>query len=518
MTRQSPPSRQPARSGVEERAWLPRAAFAFVVLALVALAVTPNLLLRRVSHAMDELVTTLLPTNEALSDLAFAMEERVTASRSRFVSRDPRYDARLEAAKEAEREALQVLAELAPRIGNSTEQRFAAIRRYMARRDSIEAEVVAQGEDPEAYRAALPRFDAIRDSILVELTGFRRELIREAQGRAAEEVRWAARQRAVSVLIGVLAILAALMVGWFAVRERQFRERIQKALEEANRQRALAERRGTELERAAEARARLLRGVTHDVKNPLGAAKGYAELLEMGVKGPLLPEQVPLVKGLSRSVDSALAILTDLLDLARVDSGGLGVNRVAVDLDAVVRDALEAHRAAAENAGHTLEFKAAGQLPTLYTDPARVDQILGNLLSNAIKYTPRPGCITVRVGARSREQETDPRAWVTVEVIDTGPGIPPEHREAIFDEFTRFANHGHEGHGLGLAIARRVARLLGGDLTVEDAPGGGACFILWLPARQEDSRGDLAGAARETQAGARETITNYELRITNDQF
>src|SRR5690606_32275906 len=105
----------------------------------------------------------------------------------------------------------------------------------------------------------------------------------------------------------------------------------------------------------------------------------------------------------------------------------------------------------------------------------------GNLLSNAIKYTPAPGRISVHA---QREVREGGGSWVTIRVDDTGAGIPPEHRDAIFDEFTRLEEQGSPGgHGLGLAIARRIARLLDGDLTVGDAPGGGASFALWLPVR-----------------------------------
>src|SRR5215204_3493656 len=104
----------------QEREWLPMAAFAFVVLALIALASLPSLLLRRVARAAEEINTTVLPASDALRNLAFAMEERVTASRSWFLTNDPRYDARLTEAKRAEEDALRALTELAPRFGAAT--------------------------------------------------------------------------------------------------------------------------------------------------------------------------------------------------------------------------------------------------------------------------------------------------------------------------------------------------------------------------------------------------------------
>jgi signal transduction histidine kinase len=206
----------------------------------------------------------------------------------------------------------------------------------------------------------------------------------------------------------------------------------------------------------------------------------------MEVKAPVHPDQRPLLAGIRRSVDAALAIIADLLDLARADSGGLTVNRVEIDLRAIAREAAEGHRPSAEAAGHRVEVDAPQEKLKLYTDPARVGQVLGNLLSNAIKYTPPPGRITVRCRIGGPGEAPAEGRWATIEVSDTGPGIPAGQREAIFDEFTRLEDGGEQaGHGLGLAIARRVARLLGGDLTVGDAPGGGASFVLWLPLREE---------------------------------
>jgi signal transduction histidine kinase len=237
--------------------------------------------------------------------------------------------------------------------------------------------------------------------------------------------------------------------------------------------------------RAAEARTRLLRGITHDVKNPIGAAKGYAELLDLGVKGTLTAEQREMVHGVTRSLDAALAIISDLLDLARTDSGGISVHRVSVDLRSLVREAVEDHRAVAEKAGHQLSFEVPDSPLQIYTDPARVRQVLDNLLSNAIKYTPAPGSIMVTAEGNVRAAPRVRHA-VAIHVSDSGPGIPPDMREHIFDEFTRLEDS-LKGHGLGLAIARRIARLLGGDLGVAESNGrlGGATFVLWLPRREE---------------------------------
>jgi signal transduction histidine kinase len=156
---------------------------------------------------------------------------------------------------------------------------------------------------------------------------------------------------------------------------------------------------------------------------------------------------------------------------------------VPVNLARVAAETAEDHRAAARAAGHVLECPDPDLPVRVQTDPARVRQVLGNLLSNAVKYTPSPGRITVHAGEVDGG-EARPGRWAVLRVSDTGPGIPPEHREAVFDEFTRLHDGtGVQGHGLGLAISRRVARLLGGDLDVSGTPGQGAVFTLWLPLR-----------------------------------
>jgi PAS domain S-box-containing protein len=236
---------------------------------------------------------------------------------------------------------------------------------------------------------------------------------------------------------------------------------------------------------AMEARTRLLRGVTHDVKNPLGAADGYAQLLELELRGTLLPEQEKWVAGVRRGIGRALALITDLLDLSLAESGGLPVVREPADLRLLVMEVVEEHRGIAEAAGHVLTCECTERVP-IETDPARVRQVLGNLVTNALKYTPAPGRITLRI---ERNAEGGPRRagpWVVAHVSDSGPGIPLDQRESVFGEFHRL--HTAEqasGHGLGLAISRLIARLLDGDLTVSGKPNEGATFSLWLPASRQ---------------------------------
>ncbi|HEV8497143.1 MAG TPA: HAMP domain-containing sensor histidine kinase [Gemmatimonadaceae bacterium] len=247
----------------------------------------------------------------------------------------------------------------------------------------------------------------------------------------------------------------------------------------------VAERERAQVVRAAEARAALLRGVTHDVKNPLGAAAGYAQLLEESVVGPLSAPQLQMVRRIHRLVGVSVQTVTDLLELARADGGDLPLEYADVDLATIVAEAVDDHRALAQEQG--LSICVTADATPVVTDPTRVQQVLANLLSNAVKYTPNNGTIRVRIVREQRKQPLADR--VGVEIRDTGPGIPAELRGRVFDEFfrVRTASAAANGNGLGLAISLRIARLLGGDVTYADNDGGGSVFTLWLPRAKETS-------------------------------
>src|SRR5690606_30225990 len=144
----------------------------------------------------------------------------------------------------------------------------------------------------------------------------------------------------------------------------------------------------------------------------------------------------------------------------------------------LVREIVEEHAGVASAGGLALDVRVPDTLPRICTDPARLRQIVGNLLSNATKYT-REGSITVTAGIVSDAGSTGSDGWFTVEVRETGPGIPEESRETIFEEYARLGD-GRAGTGLGLAISRRIARLLGGDVTLESEVGRGSKFTVRL--------------------------------------
>jgi PAS domain S-box-containing protein len=252
-----------------------------------------------------------------------------------------------------------------------------------------------------------------------------------------------------------------------------------------------SERRREELERVTESRARLMRGFSHDLKNPLGAADGHAQVLAEGVLGELSQQQLESVQRIRRSIHNSLDLIEELLELARAESGQITLELARTDVAAVAREAAQDFQAQATEAGIALVVNAPDTL-LVETDSRRVSQILHNLISNCVKHVAR-GTVTVTVETKARGPAARPGEWVALSVTDTGPGIPEEKYEEVFQEFARLDPSAPHGTGVGLAISRRIARLLGGDITLSSEPGRGSTFTLWLPSSAgRQSRRDRA--------------------------
>jgi PAS domain S-box-containing protein len=237
----------------------------------------------------------------------------------------------------------------------------------------------------------------------------------------------------------------------------------------------------TEHKRITESRVRLVRGFTHDVKNPLGAADGFLSLLSDDVLGRLDAKQCDAVKRARASIQSALELIGNVLELARAEAGQFEIRRAPVDPIAVARDIATEFQAQARAKALSLDFLEREALPPIESDSARVRQIVANLVSNAVKYTPSGGHIEVTVCTASNDIAPGRGDWITIEVSDDGPGIPTSKQRTLFEEFTRFDRDAAQGAGIGLAISQRLANALGGSISVRSAEGEGSTFALWLP-------------------------------------
>jgi signal transduction histidine kinase/PAS domain-containing protein len=229
---------------------------------------------------------------------------------------------------------------------------------------------------------------------------------------------------------------------------------------------------------ASRAKSGFLATMSHELRTPLNALEGYSSLLEEEIYGPVNEAQRGALARMRRARAHLVELIDQVLDVARLESGTKRVQPEPVALPALVRDVGEALRGAAEARGLSLAVQA-DEVPTLRTDPGMVRQILVNLVGNAVKFTERGG-ITVRLRAEGDS--------VCLEVGDTGAGIPPDLHERVFEPFFQAdpsTTRREGGVGLGLALSREFARLLGGDLTLRSVPGQGSTFTLRLPAVPE---------------------------------
>ncbi|MEJ7812010.1 MAG: ATP-binding protein [Gemmatimonadaceae bacterium] len=242
-------------------------------------------------------------------------------------------------------------------------------------------------------------------------------------------------------------------------------------------------------EAANQSKSEFLATMSHELRTPLNAILGYTELLELNLAGPLTDRQRAYLERTRASGKHLLGLIDEVLDLAKVEAGQLVVARVEARVERALEAALSLVRpqAAARGLGLATPCEVAGV--SYVGDEARVRQILVNLLSNAVKFTPPGGHITIRCGAVPQggagTHLHGDGPWVFVRVEDTGIGIPHDQLEAIFEPFVQVETgrtRTQGGTGLGLAIGRRLARLMGGDLTAESALGRGSAFTLWLPA------------------------------------
>ncbi|HEY0776935.1 MAG TPA: ATP-binding protein [Gemmatirosa sp.] len=348
------------------------------------------------------------------------------------------------------------------------------------------------------------------------------------------------RYRTASWLLGAAA-LGALVVG-LVHGERMRRRAAARATE--------LERLSAELIRANRAKSEFLANVSHELRTPLNAVVGFAELMQDGVYGELAPAQIGPVRRIATAATHLRHIVDQILDLARIAAGRLEVHTESVALRPFVLEVAGEIESLVQDKGLALSIAVPHALPRLRSDPLHVRQVLVNLLGNAVKFTPSGGRVAVRASLVEATGGAPPFAprptphtairagmrrllpgrhsapvdlpstataavvpWIALQVVDTGVGIRPSDQARIFDEFEqlgpRTGDGADRGTGLGLAISRRLAQLLGGDLTLESAPGRGSTFTLWLPVDPVDvpaefDPADPDHAARPPLAGERQ--------------
>jgi signal transduction histidine kinase len=229
-------------------------------------------------------------------------------------------------------------------------------------------------------------------------------------------------------------------------------------------------------EAASRAKSEFLAVMSHELRTPLNAIGGYAELIELGVHGPVTPEQRADLARLQKSQRHLLGLINGVLNYSRVEAGAV---QYAVQ-DVPLAEALAACEAmtAPQFSARRIAFESAACDPALRVraDPEKLQQVVLNLLTNALKFTEPGGRVTLGCAAGI--------GTVAVTVTDTGHGIDADQLGRVFEPFVQVdarLTRPHQGVGLGLAISRDLARGMGGDLTVESTPGVGSTFTLALP-------------------------------------
>ena len=234
--------------------------------------------------------------------------------------------------------------------------------------------------------------------------------------------------------------------------------------------------RAAELRDVSELKSRFLSYMSHEFRTPLGAIRSITRILLDQMDGPLTEEQEKQVRFVQSSAEELTEMVNDLLDLAKIEAGRISISPEwfeMVDLFAALRGMF---KPILTNEAVALVFEEPTDVPRVFTDDKKLSQILRNFISNALKFTQSG---EVRVSSQYRTP-----GWVTFSVTDTGIGIAPEHQGALFQDFVQVdapIQRRFRGTGLGLALSKRLAELLGGSVAVQSELGRGSTFFAIIP-------------------------------------
>lgn len=253
---------------------------------------------------------------------------------------------------------------------------------------------------------------------------------------------------------------------------------IRQALE----QKDLIEEANQKLSRKNEEIQRFYHTLCHELKTPLTSAREFLTIMLDGLAGPLTEDQRQYLQIAKDSCDQIKLFLNDLLDVTRLETGKLSIERRRTSIADLVRKVIISMSPAAQEKRIRLRHHIQPDQPDVFIDENRIVQVLTNLLNNALKFTPEEGQVKVRISHNRQSPE-----FVTVAVCDTGPGIEKNHIERIFDRLYQVEGNDHtsrEGLGLGLYICKELVQLHGGEFQVESNPGEGSTFSFTVPVRE----------------------------------
>src|SRR5215472_1368174 len=266
------------------------------------------------------------------------------------------------------------------------------------------------------------------------------------------------------------------------------------------------EEKGRQLELASQHKSQFVASMSHELRTPLNAIIGLTEMMVTNAARFGTEKAAEPLKRVHRAGQHLLGLINQVLDLSKIEAGKLELNPESVSLAPLIDEVVGTARQLAQQNKNNLVVEAQEKLGTVTVDPMRLRQILLNLLSNACKFTSQ-GEVKLRV-----QKVADGRNWVDFAVSDTGIGMTPEQQAKLFEEFTQADSstaRRYGGTGLGLAITRKLARMMGGDVTVTSEPGKGSVFSVRLPAGADP-------AARAAANGSRAPSSDCVLVIDDD--
>lgn len=240
------------------------------------------------------------------------------------------------------------------------------------------------------------------------------------------------------------------------------------------------EQKTRELAIASEHKSQFFANMSHELRTPLNAVLGYSELLADGIYGTIPDKALEVLERIQSNGKHLLGLINDVLDISKIEAGQLTLSAEDYSMKTLVQSVIAATGSLAQSKGLAVTTNIGDDLPIGHGDERRLTQVLLNIVGNAIKFTDT-GSIDVSAKASN--------GHFLIDVHDTGPGIPPEHRDKIFEEFQQVDNSSTRqkgGTGLGLSIARRIVNLHGGDISVDSEVGAGSTFHVVLPVRVAD--------------------------------
>jgi GAF domain-containing protein/CheY-like chemotaxis protein len=264
------------------------------------------------------------------------------------------------------------------------------------------------------------------------------------------------------------------------------------AIQNARLFKEIAEKSG-QLEIASRHKSEFLANMSHELRTPLNAIIGYSEMLQEDAADLGAERFVADLQKIHAAGRHLLELINAVLDLSKIEAGKMDLYLETIDIASLVRDIAAVIKPLAEKNTNRLSLEFDGTIGTMHADLTKVRQSLFNLLSNACKFTER-GTVALAV-ARERD---DAGEWITFAVSDTGIGMTPEQMGRLFEEFSQAeasTTRKYGGTGLGLALSRRLCRMMGGDITMASAPGEGSTFTMRLPAVIPETKADAAPAA-----------------------